>query len=105
VLEELLPAMARLDILGNVANPATQFSWKETQLAAHAVGLEPALFTVRRPNELPAAFAAMQRNGVDAVVVLAEPRQSSHDGKSRRSRSSINCRRFTKRESSCKTAG
>jgi putative tryptophan/tyrosine transport system substrate-binding protein len=69
VLKELLPAIARLGILGNAANPATQFWSKETQLAAQALGLEPALFTVRELNELSAAFAAMQRNGVDAVVV------------------------------------
>jgi putative tryptophan/tyrosine transport system substrate-binding protein len=72
LLKELLPAIARLGILGNAANPATQFSWKETQQAAQALGLEPALFTVREPNELTAAFAAMQRNGVDAVIVQAD---------------------------------
>jgi putative tryptophan/tyrosine transport system substrate-binding protein len=34
--------------------------------------LEPALFTVREPNELTAVFAAIQRNGADAVVVEAD---------------------------------
>jgi putative ABC transport system substrate-binding protein len=72
VLKELLPAIARLGILGNATNPATQFSWEETQQAAQALGLEPALFTVQEPNELTAAFAAMHRNGVDAVVVQAD---------------------------------
>ena len=69
VLKELVPPIARLGILGNAANPATQFWSKETQLAARALGLEPALFEVRELNELTAAFAAMQRNGVDAVAV------------------------------------
>jgi putative ABC transport system substrate-binding protein len=72
VLKELLPAIARLGIVGSAANPATQFWSKETQLAARALGLEGALFTVREPNELTAAFAAMQRNGVDAVVVESD---------------------------------
>ena len=69
VLKEVLPAIARLGALGNAANPATRFWWEETQLAAQALGLEPALFTVQEPNELTAAFATMRRNGADAVVV------------------------------------
>jgi putative tryptophan/tyrosine transport system substrate-binding protein len=72
VLKELLPAIGRLGVLGNSGNPATQFLWEETQSAAQALGLEPALFTVRGPNELTAVFAAIQRNGADAVVVEAD---------------------------------
>jgi putative tryptophan/tyrosine transport system substrate-binding protein len=72
VLKELLPAIGRLGVLGNSGNPATQFLWEETQSAAQALGLEPALFTVREPNELTAVFAAIQRNGADAVVVEAD---------------------------------
>jgi len=77
VLKELLPPIAHLGVLGNAANPATQFWWEETQLAARALGLEPALFTVRELNELTAAFAAMQRNGVDAVVVETDAKFNS----------------------------
>jgi putative tryptophan/tyrosine transport system substrate-binding protein len=69
VLKEVLPAITRLGALGNAANPATQFWWEETQLAAQALGLQPALFTARESNELTAAFAMMQRNSADAVVV------------------------------------
>jgi putative tryptophan/tyrosine transport system substrate-binding protein len=69
VLKEVLPENTRLGAVGNAANPATQFWWEETQLAAQALGLEPALFTVRESNELTAAFATTQRNSADAVVV------------------------------------
>jgi len=72
MLKELLPAIAHLGVLGNAANPSTQFWWEETQRAAQALGLEPALFTVRELNELTAAFAAIQRNGIDAVVVESD---------------------------------
>jgi putative tryptophan/tyrosine transport system substrate-binding protein len=40
-------------------------------------GLQGALFTVRELNELTAAFAAMQRNGVDAVVVETDAKFNS----------------------------
>jgi putative tryptophan/tyrosine transport system substrate-binding protein len=69
VLKEVLPAITRLGALGNAANPATQFWWEEAQLAAQALGLEPALFSVREPSELTAAFATIQRSSADAVVV------------------------------------
>jgi len=72
VLKEALPAVGRLGGLGNATNPATEFWWTETQLAAQALRLEPALYTVRDPNELAATFAAMHRNKADAVVVEAD---------------------------------
>jgi putative tryptophan/tyrosine transport system substrate-binding protein len=72
LLKELLPAIARLGVLANPTNPAPQFWWEDTQLAAQALGADWALFTVREPNELTAAFAAMQRKGVDAVVVESD---------------------------------
>ena len=43
------------------------------QPAARALGIELQLFMVGEPGALATVFAAMQRNGVDAVIVLADP--------------------------------
>jgi putative tryptophan/tyrosine transport system substrate-binding protein len=73
VLKEAVPGIARLAVLGNATNPFSQYSWEDTQPATRALGIAPQLFMVREPQELAATFAAMQRNGTDAVIVLSDP--------------------------------
>jgi putative tryptophan/tyrosine transport system substrate-binding protein len=72
VLKEVVPGIDRLAILGNATNPMSQYSWEDTQPAARRLGIEPQLFTVRGPDELAGAFAAMQRTGASAVVILTD---------------------------------
>jgi putative ABC transport system substrate-binding protein len=69
VLKETVPGIARLAVLGNAMNPATQYLWEGAQLTARALQIEPKLFMVREMDEFAAAFAAMLRSGVDAVFV------------------------------------
>ena len=72
VLKGVAPEIARLAILGNATNPFSQYSWEDIQPAAQQLGIELQLFMVRGPDELAGAFAAMQRTGASAVVILAD---------------------------------
>ena len=73
VFKEAVPGIARLAILGNAKNPVSQYSWEDTQPAARQRAIEPQLFMVRGSDELAGAFAAMQRTGASAVVILPDP--------------------------------
>jgi len=73
VFKEAVPGITRLAILGNAENPVSQYSWEDTQPAARQRAIEPQLFMVRGSDELAGAFAAMQRTGASAVVILPDP--------------------------------
>jgi len=73
VFKEAVPGITRLAILGNAENPVSQYSWEDTQPAARQLAIEPQLFMVRGSDELAGAFAAMQRTGASAVVILPDP--------------------------------
>jgi len=73
VLKEAMLGISRIAVLGNAINPSNQYWWEEMQPAARALGIEQQLFMVGEPGALATVFAAMQRNGVDAVIVLADP--------------------------------
>jgi putative tryptophan/tyrosine transport system substrate-binding protein len=72
VFKEAVPGITRLAILGNATNPVSEYSWEDTQPAARQLAIEPQLFTVRGSDELAGAFAAMQRTGASAVVILTD---------------------------------
>jgi len=72
LLKEAAPGIARLAILGNATNPFSEYSWEDTQPAARQLRVELQLFMVQGPDELAGAFAAMQRTGASAVVILAD---------------------------------
>jgi putative tryptophan/tyrosine transport system substrate-binding protein len=72
VVNEAVPGIARLAILGNATNPLSQYSWEDTQPAARQLGIELQLFIVQGPDELAGAFAAIQRTGASAVLILTD---------------------------------
>ena len=72
VFKEAVPGIARVAILGNATNPLSEYSWEDTQPAARQLGIELQLFIVRGPDELAGTFAAMQRTGAGAVVILTD---------------------------------
>jgi putative ABC transport system substrate-binding protein len=72
LLKEALPQIARLAVLGNATNPANESWWEDTQPPAQALGIETQRYMVRKPADLAEAFAAMQRNGANAVIVLSD---------------------------------
>jgi putative ABC transport system substrate-binding protein len=72
LLKETVPAVRRVAILSNPANPATAVAISNVKAAAQSLGLELKLLEVGAPDELDGAFAAMAREKVGAVLVVSD---------------------------------
>ena len=74
VLRELVPAMTRVAVLINPANPAlTEPAWKDVQAAARAMGLQTHLLNASTSGEINAAFASLGGERPDALFVGPDP--------------------------------
>jgi len=73
LLQEAVPKLSHVAVLWNPTNPNSMLGFKETQTAAHALGLPLQSLEVRGPDEFDQAFAAMTREHADALVVLSNP--------------------------------
>src|SRR5215831_192608 len=78
LLQEAIPKLSHVAVLWNPTNPSSMLGFKETQTAAHALGLPLQSLEVRGPDEFDQAFAAMSREHADALVVLSNPLFFSH---------------------------
>jgi putative tryptophan/tyrosine transport system substrate-binding protein len=72
LLREIVPAFARVAIMGNVGNPAIVLEMREVQAAARMLGLEVAILEIRRAEDIASAFPALQVRA-DALYVAADP--------------------------------
>jgi putative ABC transport system substrate-binding protein len=61
LLRDLVPKATRLAALFNMSNPAIPPAWKEVEMAARSLGIEPQLLDVRKPEDLEPAFDAAIR--------------------------------------------
>jgi putative ABC transport system substrate-binding protein len=81
LLREIVPRIETISLLDNMSNLSVPAQWEETRKAARALGIEPRLLDVRRPEDLERAFdtASRQRGNSLAVgndsVVLASRRE------------------------------
>jgi putative tryptophan/tyrosine transport system substrate-binding protein len=73
ILTQAVPQLSRLALLLNPANLQAAYL-HETQVAAQALGVTLQILEVRRPDEIESAFAAMQRAGADALLLLTDSR-------------------------------
>ena len=69
LITELVPKAARLAALFNMSNPALPRQWKEVEMAARSLSVEPYLLDVRKPEDLAPAFDAAGRQRADALIV------------------------------------
>jgi putative ABC transport system substrate-binding protein len=69
LLRELLPGATRVAAIFNMSNASHPPQWKELELAARSLRVQPQLFDVRRSDDLPRAFDAAVRQRADALVV------------------------------------
>jgi putative tryptophan/tyrosine transport system substrate-binding protein len=72
LLRDMLPSVRRVAVLGNAADPSHIQIIEQIQFAGRTTGIEigPVLM-VRRPDEFDAAFATMEKEQADVVVVHA----------------------------------
>src|SRR5712691_3840191 len=73
LLQEAVPTLSHVAVLWNPDVPVSTLGFKETQTAAHALGLPLQSLEVRGPDEFDQAFAAMTSEHADALVVLSNP--------------------------------
>jgi putative ABC transport system substrate-binding protein len=72
LLRELLPKLSRVGILRNPANPFHIGSSDQAREAAQAMGIKLQFIAARSTGELDDAFAAIQKDRPDALVVFAD---------------------------------
>jgi putative ABC transport system substrate-binding protein len=71
-LKETVPKVRRVAILSNPANPAHPLAIREVNVAARSLGVQLQLLEARGPNEFDGAFAAMAKERVGALLVVAD---------------------------------
>jgi putative ABC transport system substrate-binding protein len=69
LLRDMLPGIGRVAGLFNMSNPALPLEWKEVELAARSLGIQPQLLDVRTPEDLRHAFDAAITQRADALIV------------------------------------
>jgi putative tryptophan/tyrosine transport system substrate-binding protein len=74
LLRELVPAISRVAVLVNPANPTTvESTLREVELAARTMGLQLKVLNASTSHEIDAAFATFVRERPDAVFVSQDP--------------------------------
>jgi len=69
-LRQITQGLSRLGILLNPDDPAVVFSWRQTEKAAQALGMEINLAEARKDADLDGAFASIEKVKTDALVIL-----------------------------------
>jgi len=72
LLKEAAPGVSRVAVLWNPLTPPEAAVLKEVETAARAFGLEVQPVSVRRPEEIEDAFAAMSRARADGLIVMPD---------------------------------
>jgi putative ABC transport system substrate-binding protein len=78
LLKEAVPKVRRVAILSNPASPVQPLLIREVDVAARSLGVRLQLLEARGPDEFDGAFAAMAKEGVGALLVLADVVFSFH---------------------------
>src|SRR5262249_49292189 len=72
LLKEALPHVSRVAVLWNAGNPASPDELRAIETAARGLSLRLHARAVRSPDELDSAFAAMTKEGAEALIPLAD---------------------------------
>jgi putative tryptophan/tyrosine transport system substrate-binding protein len=71
LLREVVPALRRLALLGNVGNPVTVLEMAEAKQAAHFLGLDVTTLEIRSARDIAPAFEAL-KGGADALYLASD---------------------------------
>ena len=72
LLRQTVPGLRRVAVLWNPASPSTVVSWKETQAAAQAAGIDLQPLEIRIPDELEGLVTAASRGQAQALFPLLD---------------------------------
>jgi putative ABC transport system substrate-binding protein len=72
ILKESLPSVTRVAFLGNLTNEGQPGYWRVARDAALKVKIESKVYTVESQSQLAGAFAAMEQDRMQAVVLLPD---------------------------------
>ncbi len=78
---QLVPLMRSLGVVVNPANPGAVAQMDGTQQAVHALGLQSQVVNAATPEEYERAFARLKNEGVNGVLLLADPSNDAYAGK------------------------
>jgi putative ABC transport system substrate-binding protein len=95
LLRELNPRLTRIAGLFNMSNPLLDLQWKEVERATRSLGIQPRLFDVRRPEDLPRAFDTAAKEHADALIVSLDGLTQSNLRFIAELLPSTGCRQFT----------
>ena len=73
LLRELVPGAARIAVLVNPANAASETTLRDVEAAARAMGLQIQVLNASTSREIDAAFATFVRERPDALFVGLDP--------------------------------
>jgi putative ABC transport system substrate-binding protein len=68
LLREIVPGLRRLAIMANIDNPGSVMDMHAVQTAAHTLGLDAALFEIRKSEDIASAFNAF-KNSFDGLYI------------------------------------
>jgi putative tryptophan/tyrosine transport system substrate-binding protein len=69
LLREVVPGVSRIASLLDMGNPNNALQWKETEIVAQSLGVQPQLLDIRKPGDFGGAFDAAIRQRAGAMVV------------------------------------
>jgi putative ABC transport system substrate-binding protein len=73
LLKEIVPAITRVAVLWNAANPVAEVVFRETEAAAHMLALRVQSLEVRGPDDFEKALPAALSGGAGALFLIDDP--------------------------------
>ena len=70
LLKEVIPGISWVGVFWNPVEPDDAVEWRETQLAARALGLQLQSLEVRGPDDVEKALSAITKGRADALILL-----------------------------------